>query len=180
MAELNRDNLGFLLAKASQRWNELLHERFVAAGFAEVRPAYGSILVPLFEEDGLRLGVLARRARLSKQTMTTLIRVTEEAGLVRRAPDPTDRRASLIPGPCTIVNVNKLELPGSSTTRVGKRASSSSFGPASMSITPVDRSAWMRKKSSPRPFTTLVPPSTTLSSRANSVAQPGRLRTSAR
>ena len=51
-----RENLGFLLAKASQRWNELLHERFVAAGYPEVRPSYGSILLPLFEEDGLRMG----------------------------------------------------------------------------------------------------------------------------
>ena len=45
---LTRDNLGFLLAKASQRWNELLAERFAAAGFPEVRPSYGSILVPLY------------------------------------------------------------------------------------------------------------------------------------
>ena len=50
-----RENLGFLLAKASQRWNELLYERFVAAGFPDVRPSYGSILLPLFEEDGLRM-----------------------------------------------------------------------------------------------------------------------------
>ena len=51
-----RENLGFLLAKASQRWNELLYERLVAAGFPDVRPSYGSILLPLFEEDGLRMG----------------------------------------------------------------------------------------------------------------------------
>ena len=49
---MNRDNLGFLLAKASQRWNDLLYERFVAEGFPEVRPSYGSVLIPLFEEDG--------------------------------------------------------------------------------------------------------------------------------
>jgi len=58
-----------LLAKASQRWNELLAERFAAAGFPEVRPSYGSILVPLYEEDGLRMGEIARRVRLSKQTI---------------------------------------------------------------------------------------------------------------
>src|SRR5437773_1331910 len=51
---LTRENLGFLLAKASQRWNELLHERFAAAGYPDVRPAYGSLLIPLYEEDGLR------------------------------------------------------------------------------------------------------------------------------
>src|SRR5438067_1348391 len=89
----NRENLGFLLAKASQRWNELLYERFVASGFPEVRPAYGSILLPLFEEDGLRMGELAARARLSKQTMTTMVRLLERDGLVRRTQDPTDRRA---------------------------------------------------------------------------------------
>lgn len=92
-SRLTRDNLGFLLAKASQRWNELLFERFRAAGFGEVRPSYGSVLIPLFEEDGLRMGELARRARLSKQTMTTLVRLAERDGLVTRSRDPDDARA---------------------------------------------------------------------------------------
>jgi DNA-binding MarR family transcriptional regulator len=90
---VDRDDLGFLLAKATQRWNELLQERFRAAGWDGVRPSYGSILVPLFEEDGLRMGELARRSRLSKQTMTTMVRLLEREGLVRREPDPNDGRA---------------------------------------------------------------------------------------
>jgi DNA-binding MarR family transcriptional regulator len=90
---VSRDNLGFLLAKASQRWNELLYARFVEAGFGDVRPAYGSVLVPLFEEDGLRIGEIATRSRLSKQTMTTLVRLTERAGLTTRHQDPSDGRA---------------------------------------------------------------------------------------
>jgi DNA-binding MarR family transcriptional regulator len=93
---LTQGNLGFLLAKASQRWNELLYERFTEAGFPEVRPAYGSLLVPLFEEDGLRQGELARRARLSKQTLTTMARALERDGLVERRADPSDGRATLI------------------------------------------------------------------------------------
>jgi DNA-binding MarR family transcriptional regulator len=93
---VTRDDLGFLLAKAMQRWNELVAERFAAAGYADVRPSYGSVLLPLFEEDGLRMGDLARRARLSKQTMTDMIRRLERDGLVERRPDPTDGRASLI------------------------------------------------------------------------------------
>jgi MarR family transcriptional regulator, organic hydroperoxide resistance regulator len=93
---LTGDNLGFLLAKASQRWNELLYERFVAAGAPEVRPAYGSLLIPLYDEDGLRQGELARRARLSKQTMTTMARALERAGLIERRLDPTDARATLV------------------------------------------------------------------------------------
>ena len=91
-----RENLGYLLAKASQRWNELLYEAFVGEGFAEVRPAYGSVILPLYEEDGLRMGELASRARLSKQTMTTLVRLTERNGLVRRERDREDRRASRV------------------------------------------------------------------------------------
>ncbi len=86
-------NLGFLLAKASQHWNELLAEGFAERGFAEVRPSYGSVLLPLFEDDGLRMGQIAERARLSKQTMTTMVRLCERDGLVYRERDAGDARA---------------------------------------------------------------------------------------
>jgi DNA-binding MarR family transcriptional regulator len=95
-AVVSRDDVGFLLAKAMQRWNELLAQRFAAAGYADVRPSYGSALLPLFEEDGLRMGELARRARLSKQTMTEMVRRLEADGLVDRRADPSDGRAALI------------------------------------------------------------------------------------
>jgi DNA-binding MarR family transcriptional regulator len=91
-----RANLGFVIAKASQRWNELLAARFSELGYPEVRPSYGSVLLPLFEEDNLRMGEIATRARLSKQTMTTLVRLAERDGLVTRAADSTDRRATRI------------------------------------------------------------------------------------
>src|SRR4051794_15508807 len=105
-SQLTRQDVGFLLAKASQRWNELLHERFRQAGFGEVRPAYGSVLVPLFEADGLRIGEIARRARLSKQTLTTLVRLAERDGLVVRRPDPDDGRATLV---CLTDRARELE-----------------------------------------------------------------------
>src|SRR2546430_9567889 len=91
-----RDNLGFLWAKALQRWNELLAAGFRRGGFAEVRPAYGSVLLPLFEEDGLRLSELAARSRLSKQAMTTLVRTLEARRLIVRCPDPDDGRAARV------------------------------------------------------------------------------------
>jgi DNA-binding MarR family transcriptional regulator len=91
-----RANLGFALAKASQRWNELLAARFSELGYPEVRPSYGSVLLPLFEEDNLRIGQIASRARLSKQTMTTLVRLVERDGLVARAADPGDGRATRV------------------------------------------------------------------------------------
>src|SRR5262245_58814817 len=94
--ELGRRDIGYLLAKASQRRTELPDESLVVRGLAEVRPAFGSVLLPLFEADGLRMGALAARARLSKQTMTTLVRLTEREGLVRRERDPSDGRATRV------------------------------------------------------------------------------------
>jgi DNA-binding MarR family transcriptional regulator len=87
------ENVGFLLAQASQRFNELLVERFAAEGFGEVRASYGSVLVPLFERDGMRLGELASAARLSKQAITGLVARCEADGLVARERDPGDGRA---------------------------------------------------------------------------------------
>ena len=86
-------NLGFLLAKASSRWNQLLAAAFNERGFPEVRPSYGSILLPLFERDGLRIGDLTAAARQPKQTTTTLIRQLERDGLVYRMRDADDARS---------------------------------------------------------------------------------------
>src|SRR5262245_24992430 len=96
MSHATRENLGYLLAKASQRWNEQLQNGFADAGFPEVKASYGSVLIPLLEEDGLRIGEIARRARLSKQTMTTMVRLCERDGLVERRTDPEDRRATCV------------------------------------------------------------------------------------
>jgi DNA-binding MarR family transcriptional regulator len=96
VAHATRDNLGYLLAKASQRWNEQLQEGFAEAGYPEVKASYGSVLIPLLEEDGLRMGDIARRARLSKQTMTTMVRLCEREGMVERRPDPDDGRATRV------------------------------------------------------------------------------------
>jgi DNA-binding MarR family transcriptional regulator len=92
-SQATTENVGFLLAKASQRFNELLLERFAAHGFGDVKASYGSVLVPLFERDGLRLGELAAAALLSKQAMTGLVRNCEADGLVERERDSVDGRA---------------------------------------------------------------------------------------
>jgi DNA-binding MarR family transcriptional regulator len=87
------DDVGFLLAKASQHFNELLLERFADRGYTEIRASFGSVLVPLFAAGDLRLGDIARASRLSKQAMTTLVHQCEQAGLVERERDPEDGRA---------------------------------------------------------------------------------------
>ena len=90
---MTRTNVGFLLAVASQHFNSLLVDRFVQRGFDDVRASFGSVLVPLFEQDGLRVGELAGAARLSKQALTGLVQRCEQAGLVRRERDAADGRA---------------------------------------------------------------------------------------
>ena len=52
--------------------------------------------IALLEEDGLRMGEIARRSRLTKQTITTLVRLCERDGLVERTPDPEDGRATIV------------------------------------------------------------------------------------
>ena len=87
------DDVGFLLAKASQRFNERLVGAFARRGYPEVRSSFGSVLVPLFQAGDQRIGDLGRRSALSKQTMTALVRDCEAAGLVERRRDPDDGRA---------------------------------------------------------------------------------------
>jgi len=89
-----RSETGYLLNKAARRWNAMLLAMLREAGVDDIRPSFGAILVPLFEEDGLRLGELARRGGLTKQTLTTLIRRVEDKGYVERRPDPDDGRAA--------------------------------------------------------------------------------------
>jgi DNA-binding MarR family transcriptional regulator len=87
------DDLGFLLANVSRRFNGRLVARFAEAGFPEIRASYGAVLVPLFQQDDLRVGDLAARAGLSKQSLTGILRECETAGLVERRRDPEDGRA---------------------------------------------------------------------------------------
>jgi len=95
-ARVTTDDIGFLLAKASAHVNELIIARFAAAGYPEIRGSFGSVLVPLFEQDGRRVGELARVARLSKQSMTGLVAACEQAGLVERRRDAADGRAFVV------------------------------------------------------------------------------------
>jgi DNA-binding MarR family transcriptional regulator len=90
------EDIGFLLAKASAQFNALLLARFAEAGYPEVRGSFGSLLMPLFEQDGRRVGELAAAARLSKQSMTGLVAACEQAGLVERDRDPADGRALVV------------------------------------------------------------------------------------
>lgn len=48
------------------------------------------------EHDGLRLSAIADALRISPRSATEVVDVLEQAGLVTRQSDPTDRRATLV------------------------------------------------------------------------------------
>jgi len=61
-----------------------------------VTPARLNILILLAEEGPLKMGDLAKRARMAPRSMTTLVDRLEREGLAMRRPHPTDRRATMI------------------------------------------------------------------------------------
>lgn len=72
---------------ATLKWNE--------AGRGLERPAY--VLLSRIAVDGpFRLSALAVDVSLDLSTVSRQVAALEGAGLARRAPDPTDRRASLV------------------------------------------------------------------------------------
>lgn len=74
---------------------EQLEHRIVAAGYADLRPSHRRVLATIGEE-GSRLTDLARRARMTKQSLGELTNELEIRGYVGRTPDPVDGRAKTI------------------------------------------------------------------------------------
>lgn len=89
-------DVGYLLNKAARRWNALFVEALQRRGVTDIRPSFGAVLVPLFRAGELRLGELAERGGLSKQTVTGLVQRMEALGYLERRPDPEDGRATRV------------------------------------------------------------------------------------
>jgi DNA-binding MarR family transcriptional regulator len=89
------ENLAILLREPFRAMSEELHERLAEAGHPEVRPAHGTVF-QFLDDDGTRVGVLAQRAQMTKQSMAELVAHLDRHGYVERVPDPADRRARLV------------------------------------------------------------------------------------
>lgn len=99
----------YLLTRCSLTIGSLLKKGFAEAEIPQVKPAYISILLCLWEkeqidtllsklgyEDGMKLVELGRKAALEPSTMTGLIDRMERDGLVSRTIDAVDRRGQII------------------------------------------------------------------------------------
>jgi DNA-binding MarR family transcriptional regulator len=65
------------------------------ARYPDVTPAQARIMT-LLDREGMRIGDLAARAQLTKQSCSELVVGMEALGLVERRPDPADGRAKLV------------------------------------------------------------------------------------
>lgn len=64
---------------------------------AKLPPLQTPATQPLWDEPGgIRVTELARRARITKQSMGEMVDAMEAAGYVERVPDPSDARARLV------------------------------------------------------------------------------------
>ena len=86
----------YLVSRVCLAVTSALKKGMAASGVAHVKPAYIGVLFALWTEKRLRPGELAKMAGLEPSSMTGLLDRMERANLVKRTPDPRDRRASRI------------------------------------------------------------------------------------
>ena len=65
-------------------------------GYDDVRPGHGAVFLHVERRTGTRLGELARRAGVTKQSMMQVVDDLEARGYVSRTADPDDARAKLV------------------------------------------------------------------------------------
>lgn len=94
-ATRNHPHLGVLLSRARRLIDAAILRALSAEGFDDLREAHGAVFAFL-PTRGTTLTELARRARMTKQSMGELVRELEALGYVERTVDPGDARAKII------------------------------------------------------------------------------------
>lgn len=87
-----RDCPYYLISRVSLAVTSALKKEFIESGVEKIKPAYLCVLMSLWQEDGLKVIELGKRAGLEPSTMTGLLDRMERDDLVTRTPDPHDRR----------------------------------------------------------------------------------------
>ena len=80
-----------LLFMAHRAAEDEIFAAVAAAGHGGITRAQGRLLAGI-DEGGTRVGLLAERARVAKQTAVSLVDHLVAAGYVERVPDPADGR----------------------------------------------------------------------------------------
>lgn len=82
----------YLISRVSLLVTAALKKEFASSGVERVKPAYLCVLMSLWQEDGLKVIELSKKAGLEPSTMTGLLDRMERDELVERTTDLTDRR----------------------------------------------------------------------------------------
>ena len=82
----------YLISRVSLSVTAALKKEFESSGVEQVKPAYLCVLMSLWQEDGLKVIELSKRAGLEPSTMTGLLDRMQRDELVARTTDLTDRR----------------------------------------------------------------------------------------
>jgi DNA-binding MarR family transcriptional regulator len=86
---------GFIIYRTATKLKAELSRALHAAGFS-VTPEQWAVLNRLWENEGESQTILAERTSKDRHNMTRILDLLEKNGLVRREPDPEDRRSRRI------------------------------------------------------------------------------------
>ena len=91
---IKRDkSIGYVVNHLSRVMTQALNDAIKDFG---VSPGQVPVLMCLWEQDGLTQRELYERVNIEQATMSNTLKRMERDGLVRRKPDPNDRRAARI------------------------------------------------------------------------------------
>src|SRR5947208_7207200 len=93
MAIRRLDSLGYQIALLNRLYDRRLQEALEKQGVA---PGQFATLVMLFEQDGLTQAELCRRINVEQPTMANTLDRMERDNLIKRQPDPKDRRRATV------------------------------------------------------------------------------------
>lgn len=87
---------GFLISQIKQIGGRVFDKILQRENVSEFNGAQGKILYVLWQHDSISIIELSRLTGLANTTLTSMLDRMEASGLLRRLPDPKDRRKNLI------------------------------------------------------------------------------------
>ncbi len=92
---MNRE-IGFLVSLIKQYGGRIFEKMLNDFGIEEFNGPQGRILYVLWEQDAISIQELSDRSGLANATLTSMLNRMEGKELLKRLPDPRDRRKYLI------------------------------------------------------------------------------------
>ena len=92
----SEDAIFALVSSVREQANNLLSTMLEEQGVVDLLPAHGAVFHALYQENPLRMTVLAERIGRRKSTLTSLINTLEARGYCRREADAEDSRAQMV------------------------------------------------------------------------------------